>query len=95
MGKREKKIGVKVYGYGHKGGFWQKKVVEKVKMLHVGVFLKQKNKINIRGFLNKFSENTFFSPIHRPNYLSTFDFMVCFFLETWKFNSRAKCFKIN
>ena len=60
MGKREKKNRVKVYGYGAKGGFWQKKVVEKVKMLHVGVFLKQKNKINIRGFLNKFSENTFF-----------------------------------
>ena len=80
-GETWKKNRVKVYGYGAKGGFWQKKVVEKVKMLHVGVFLKQKNKINIRGFLNKFSENTFFSPIHRPNYLSTFDVMVCFF---WK-----------
>ena len=41
MGKRGKKNRVKVYGYGAKGGFWQKKVVEKVKMLHVDVFLKK------------------------------------------------------
>ena len=50
MGKREKKNRVKVYGYGAKGGFWQKKVVEKVKMLHVGVFLKQKKQNQYSGF---------------------------------------------
>ena len=34
-----------------------------------GVFESKKNKINIRGFLNKFSKNAHFSPICKADYL--------------------------
>ena len=43
-----------------------------------GVF-EPKKQIDIRRFLNKFSKNTRFSPMHEADYLSTIDFKVWFF----------------
>ena len=77
------------------GDFGKKTLKKKMKILHAGViFGKKKQKIENftwRDFNRPFSKSTFFSPIYKGDYLSTFDFKVCFFslLPIWYLGQNA------
>ena len=75
-----------------RGDLGEKTLKKTWKSYMQGWFWKRKNQINIRGFLNTFSKNTFFSPIYKGDYWPTFDFKVCFFFTFSNLISRAKCF---